>query len=177
MCKVNKCNGCDHYSYPSKTDTFKPHCMNGLDVNTSDECTEYKKEFVGTVCGHHDQILAGGDAYMVEFSDVCGDVCEYCFIETNTINACDCTPETDSPYKGNLTDYWYKGTLAKFKSDAETNSKSYYDTNTSINVIDDIVECLLSDVDAYTENIKGLAIKGLITNPQLVQEYKEWFKL
>jgi len=168
MCKLNMCDGCENYSFPSKDDNFKPHCMSGHDVNNSDECTSYKKEFVGTVCGHHEQIIADGDAYMVEFKDVCGDVCEQCFIDYGNIrNACDMTPETESPYAGNLTDYWYDGTLEEFKSEIEGADE----------VAEDIVECLFSDVDEYAENMKGLIYKGLIANPKLKEEYKEWFKL
>lgn len=75
------------------------------------------KKHVGTVCGHHQQILDDGDAYCVEFEDVQGDICIDCFTE-NTCIQNDCTDMgVNNPYKGNLTDYWYKGTLEQFKKE------------------------------------------------------------
>ena len=92
---------------------------------------DVKKKNVGIICGHnHDEM------YTVEFKDVCGDVCEECFIKHNINNACDMTPETQSPYKGNLTDYWYDGTLNEFTS--ELIHPTLNNTNDKIDVMESI---------------------------------------
>jgi len=91
---------------------------------------ENEKEFVGTICGHHNKIIKDGDAYCVQFSDVCGDVCEDCFTKYDIKNACDMTPESVSPYDNNISDYWYGGTLDEyimetFKDTAQVFSEKY----------------------------------------------------
>jgi hypothetical protein len=96
-----------------------------------------EKKHIGTVCGHHEDIVETGDAYCVEFEDVQGDVCEVCFCEHDCIHD-DCSDEeageevdgctdmgVNNPYNSGLTDYWYKGTLAQYK--AETDPNHYYE--------------------------------------------------
>ena len=76
-----------------------------------------KKEHVGTVCGHHEEILEEGDCTCVEFEDVAGDVCFECFKEVIEIHdACNDKPEDENPYPDYYSDYWFKGTLQDFKT-------------------------------------------------------------
>ena len=69
------------------------------------------KKFVGTVCEHHQRILEEKDAHCVEFKDVVGDVCSHCFSDNTEIK------NTNNPYDGNISDYWFDGTLAEYKDE------------------------------------------------------------
>ncbi len=108
-----------------------------------------KKEFVGTVCGHHDAIEEAKDAYCVEFMDVCGDVCQECFEGYTGIK------NTESPYDGNLTDYWYMGTLKDYKS--------YVDDTDSITIKWDVGDVLERAKELNTQISKREARNILAT--------------
>jgi hypothetical protein len=101
-----------------------------MPTTENNQAVTEEKKHIGTVCGHHEEIEAEGDAYCVEFEDGLGDVCEECFCGCESIHD-DCSEDeagepdeegdieygVNNPYQSGLSDYWYKGTIEEFKKE------------------------------------------------------------